>query len=272
MIAEKPDNKFTSADLCRMIQNKFASDSSHLALFDVPDNVGTNAKRRADAIVIGNWGSTGRLVHGFEIKVSRGDWLKELKDTSKADPFIARCDRWWLCTADDKLAKLEEIPALWGWMTATKSGLRIQKPAMDLGQPKDTMHKLFALGLLRAAYERSSGEVMENPLVVARIEQIHKDHARNLDYQVSQQIKSIKRDLEEYKKQAEKFEADSGMELTDWKLGNVGKLAAAIAAMHGGGYSSMREQLKRQMETLRETAESIEAAIGALPEPEGATP
>lgn len=260
------DSKFTSADLCRMIQSKFATDGSHLALFDVPDNVGMQSKRRADAIIIGNWGSTGRLVHGFEIKVSRGDWLRELKDTSKADPFIARCDRWWLATADDKLAKLEEIPALWGWMTATKAGLRVQKPAMDLGQPSTTMHKLFALGLIRSAYERASGDVMQNPMVANRIDQMQKDHARQIDDMVAQASRSMKRDLDEYKKQAEEFEAASGMRLTDWKLGNVGKLAAAIAEMHRDGYGSMRQRLEAQARTLRETADTIQGAIAALPE------
>lgn len=256
----------TSADLCRMIESKFAGDGSHLALFDVPDNVGLNSKRRADAIVIGNWGSTGRLVHGFEIKITRSDWLRELKHVDKADPFIARCDRWWLVTADDKLAKADEIPALWGWMTATKTGLRIQKAATIIPQSPDTLHKLFALGLIRKAYERSTGDVMSNPMVTSEIERIRADHARRINETVARQSQAMKRDLDEYKRQAEKFEADSGMKLTDWRLGNVGKLALAIHDMYADGYSSTRSRLTQQAKVMRDAAQSIDEALALMTE------
>lgn len=266
--AEKP---ITSRVVADAILSKYAGDKSHMVLFDVPDNIGLQSKRRCDAIAVGLWGSTGRLVHGFEIKISRSDWLRELKQVDKADPFIERCDRWWLVTADDKLAKLDEIPALWGWMTYTKSGLRIQKKAAELPQPEHTMHKLFALGLLRAAYERSAGDIMQNPLVVREIELIREGHRRYVDDEIKRGLMSTHRDLAEYKTQAEKFEAASGMKLTDWKLGNVGKLAHAIADLHRSGYDSMRHSLENQARKLRECSEHIEGALRTLPQTEGET-
>lgn len=156
--------------------------------------------------------------------------------------------------------------AIWGWMTATGNGLRVQKPAAHLDRPKDTMHKLFALGLIRAAYERATQDVMQNPMVVNRIENMQKEHARTLDYLVDVKAKSAKAELDSLRARVDKFELSSGMALDDWKLGNVGKLAAAIASMHGYGYSSMREQLTRQAETLRETAANLQEAIDTLPE------
>ena len=82
------------------------------------------------------WGSSGRLIQGYEVKASRSDWLRELKQTEKSDPFTSRCDRWWLITGSQDIAKLEEIPACWGWMSATAHGLRVQKPAPDLGRER----------------------------------------------------------------------------------------------------------------------------------------
>jgi hypothetical protein len=255
----------TAADLQDAILSKYASDQSHLVLFDVPDNVGTQSKRRCDAIAIGNWGSTGRRVHGFEIKVSRGDWLRELKDVSKADPFIERCNRWWLVTADDKLAKLEEIPALWGWMTYTKTGLRTQKMATELPQPEHTMHKLFALGLIRKAYDRGTVDIMTNPLVVRELDRLRDQHRQYVKDEIARGLQAVQRDLLEYKRQAEEFEKNSGMRLTDWKLGNVGKLARAIANLHKEGYGSMRASLQMQAGKLKETSELIEDALNAMP-------
>lgn len=41
--------------------------------------------RRADAIFLGMSNSKGKSLQGFEIKVSRADWLSELRDVDKAE-------------------------------------------------------------------------------------------------------------------------------------------------------------------------------------------
>src|ERR1700722_2637360 len=66
--------------------------------------------RRADALAFGIWPSRGYAVHGFEIKRSRSDWLRELTDVAKADAIGSFCDRWWLVVADTKVALDSEGP------------------------------------------------------------------------------------------------------------------------------------------------------------------
>ncbi len=54
------------------------------ALFEeVRDRQGHDSKRSADAIAMSLYKSRGYEVHGFELKISRGDWLKELKRPEK---------------------------------------------------------------------------------------------------------------------------------------------------------------------------------------------
>lgn len=266
---EKPGKKATSYDMTELIQRKYGGDGSHLCFFDVPDNVGTNSKRRADAIVIGNWGSTGRLVHGFEIKISRSDWLRELKQTEKADPFVERCDRWWLvCPVG--VARPEEIPMLWGWMTPYKGGLRIQKPAAILPQPPDTLHRLFALGLIRRAVERGNREIMGDPLVKrALADQVDRYEGMLKRAQESRSA-SRREDVEHLLAKIDRFEKSSGIKIDDWKLGDVGKLAKVISQTIGSGYGNVRQDLTNQRKAFAELCNHIDQALEALPGGAGA--
>lgn len=70
--------------------------------------------RTADAVAMGLWPSRGLLLHGFEIKVSRRDWLAELRDPAKADAIAAYCDRWSLVVGDAAIVEPGELPPKWG--------------------------------------------------------------------------------------------------------------------------------------------------------------
>jgi len=71
------------------------------------------------------------LRHGHEVKVSRSDWLTELKDPSKAEAWKRYCDRWWLVAP--KGVVRDDLPEDWGLITTTKTGLRVavQAPVLD---------------------------------------------------------------------------------------------------------------------------------------------
>jgi hypothetical protein len=86
----------------------------------VRDGTGTQANRRADAIAVSVWPSTGLELHGFEIKVSRSDWLREMKDPWKAEAIAKYCDKWWLALAEPGIVKPEELPKGWGVMALDK--------------------------------------------------------------------------------------------------------------------------------------------------------
>ena len=82
-----------------------------------------NEGRWADFIVQDTWQgsvsldlreSHGYPRHGFEIKVSRSDWLNELKDPFKAQAFIPYCHYWYLVIANESMVKKDELPDNWG--------------------------------------------------------------------------------------------------------------------------------------------------------------
>lgn len=90
---------------------------------------GHYAARICDYMAIDLWNGfgpdRGPKLHGHEIKVSRADWLSELRDPSKAEAFATYCDFWWLVVADPAMVKPGELPAGWGLMIPHGRSLRV---------------------------------------------------------------------------------------------------------------------------------------------------
>jgi hypothetical protein len=87
---------------------------------------------------------------GFELKVSRSDWLRELRQPNKADPIKQFCDRWYVVCADAKIVKyVEELPKGWGLMFAEDGKLVefIEAPKLN-PLPLD---RAFVAALMRRA-------------------------------------------------------------------------------------------------------------------------
>jgi len=76
----------------------------------------------ADYIVLDTW--TPHDIIGFEIKVTRSDWLTELRDPRKAEYWRKHCHRWYLVTSHREIVR-NDLPHGWGHMTLTPRGLRI---------------------------------------------------------------------------------------------------------------------------------------------------
>lgn len=108
----------------------------------------THGGSTADAVIIGNWPSKGYEIQGFEIKVSRSDWLNEVKDPTKCEPTKKYCNRWWLLIASETMVKDGELPEDWGLMVNHGKGLRIVKDAPVLAPIPFTVQ--FITGLMRA--------------------------------------------------------------------------------------------------------------------------
>ena len=90
---------------------------------------GWSARRICDFMAMDLWpGGYGRdahpKLHGHEVKVSRADWLTEMKDPDKAEAFRRFCDYWWLVVADKQIVHPGELPEGWGLMVASGTSVR----------------------------------------------------------------------------------------------------------------------------------------------------
>ena len=95
-------------------------------------NNGSSRQARVDALHIGFTSTSGRILRGHELKVSRADWLAELAKVGKADVWADQCHEWWLVTPDASIVADGELPPGWGHMVVdprTKTRLKVLVPA-----------------------------------------------------------------------------------------------------------------------------------------------
>jgi hypothetical protein len=253
MSAQPTTDKITTADLENLLRTKYPHDRYAL-FFDVPDAVSLDQRRRIDAIACGIWKSVGRNIEGFELKASRSDWLREVKQVDKADPFLKLCDRFWLVTTDASVAKIEEIPAAWGWMSATKTGLRIQRPAATLPGCGEDIPREFFLGVMR----KMQGDIMLTPDVRSRLAHMQEDMDRRVSDEVGRQTRRQQRDLEDAQTAIKQFEEQSGIKLNDWRYGKVGKMVKDLMDLgFGKGLAYVPQVLEQQANVLSTALEQI---------------
>ena len=107
--------------------------------------------RYADAIAVNTWRSRGYAVIGFEVKMRRSDWLRELKQPEKADAMIKNCDCWYLVAPKGVIGP-GELPPNWGHLELRANGLRVAVEAPRL-EPAP-MSRAFFASLMRRGYEQ----------------------------------------------------------------------------------------------------------------------
>lgn len=100
----------------------------------VKNALGFDARRVCDYMALDLWPGgyghtrTGSALHGFEVKVSRADWLTELRDPEKALAFSRYCHFWWLAVSDASIVR-DDLPEGWGLMVASGDSMRVKVQA-----------------------------------------------------------------------------------------------------------------------------------------------
>ncbi len=83
---------------------------------EVGINGNFGASRRCDALYAGFTNSSGRILVGHEVKISRSDWLHELDQPTKADCWADACHAWYVVAPAPGIVPAEELPPGWGLM------------------------------------------------------------------------------------------------------------------------------------------------------------
>lgn len=178
----------------------------------VRNAAGFDATRTADAMALHLWPSRGHELHGFEVKVSRSDWRRELADPSKADGWFDYVDRWWIA-APKGVVPPDELPTSWGLLEVGDDGtgirVKVQAPPLrDKGAPRPTITLGLLACMLRAAGAGLTGTVDAKALAEAEDRGYRKarDYARSdphnweaLYRQQAQRLMSAERNLRELK-------------------------------------------------------------------------
>lgn len=112
----------------------------------------------ADYIAIDTYGMSSII--GHEVKVSRSDWLAELRNPRKAQRWMEYCTHWYLVCPTADIVR-DDLPDGWGLMVIGKNGrLRVAKSA-PVNEQQVPMPTMVMAQLARAVSKTSRIEVAE---------------------------------------------------------------------------------------------------------------
>lgn len=283
LLAPETNGRETSASMRQRICNHFPS-NRYAVFFEVRNATGFSQKRRdgyCDALVMGLWPSRGLELWGIEIKVSRADWLRELKRPEKAEEFLPYCHRWYIVAPADVI-RPGELPPTWGHMAPARSGLRVITTAPALTpKPAD-------VGLLASIARSAADSWKEHPSYLSERDEWQK----RIDQRVAEQTKSERTRLYELATSVADFEIASGIPIMDryqqreliraketprelveklqqsvvahdrsLEYRGAERLGAAVRTVLDGGVDRMREQLQDIVKTAQRIATSAEEAL-----------
>jgi hypothetical protein len=251
-----------SDDLHNLLAKKYAPPA--YALFrEVRDATGYNSRRSADALVMLLWPSRGLFVTGFELKVSRNDWLRELKNPSKAEAIARYCDFWFL-VSPEKVIQPGELPPTWGHLIAGKGKLTTAVEATK-NRAVQTFDTAFFASLCRSVHkeiEKLRGTAVLVSDIEAEVERrveqrletkrLAWERARTTETIAHQQLKTA----------VARFESESGVKLDQYSVGNIVRAVAFVGA--AGGVEQVTARGKALAEQLRRAAEEVENSISEV--------
>lgn len=238
----------------------------------VNEGTGRNLGRVVDGIAMSLWPSRGLHLHGFEVKVSRGDWLRELKDPSKADGWFAACHGWWLATPPD-VVKRADLPPGWGHVVVKPDGdVRASVAAEIRDVPPLSWNRLA--GLLRVVDKRIRGSVprkrMEK-LAAELAEAQTREAVAAARANAARMVRDERRQLKVVQDAARAFETASGISLNlGFGSDAARRLGASLRA------DRFREQAQRRLQeavgALRSAKDFADTALRELEATGGETP
>lgn len=227
---------------------------SYAFLEQVSDGTGKDCNRWADALAVQLWTSRGLEIIGFEIKVSRQDWIKELKQPQKADAIAKYCHRWYLVVGDTNIVQFGELPMNWGLMAPyTKKSLKIVKPAVINKNPKP-VDMSFLCAILRRTTQQLTDRAVKNVEYQRGYDEGFKHGKEELDY-----LRESKNEqLDTLQNKIKDFQERSGVNINDWHH-TPSQIGDAVKMVLNQSY--LKEF--RNLERLKERAEEITKEIGS---------
>lgn len=258
--------RVTEATMLEALRRRFAP-PEWAFLPHVRDATGGRATRTADAIAMNLWPSRGLAVHGFEVKVDRRDWLREMKAPDKAEVMAAKCDAWWLAVPAGIVVD-DEVPESWGLLILDE-GAKLRAAREPTYRPpgeRGPIPRTFLAAILRRANETDPNEQALREAYERGKHDAEKDA-------VAGAARAAGWDRDGYVKLQERvsaFEEASGIRITAWAAGK--DLGDAVRALvhdrhlventlrRMDGVAGELAQLAKQVAEARERAANGDSA------------
>lgn len=245
---------------------------AHASLYEVANSTGFAANRFADAIVVSCWPSRGLWFGGLEVKVSRTDWLRELKDPAKSHAIQKWCSYWWVATAEG-VVREGEVPETWGWYEVNSKGKsKLRKAAPQLTPEPPSV--AFVASLLRNAAnatEAVAQQAADAAVLAERAENNAGKHAEERSELIArvnraeQALYYAKRERDELRVLIEEFERGVGggfhLNRHASTARREGQLFALASQLEHTNIGRIADVLEAVVKTMREAAAELPTAL-----------
>jgi hypothetical protein len=271
--AASPPHRYTEAELIRMLRQRHTrpgngGSGEYAFLTQVRDAAGFSGSRTLDIVTLSLWPSRGMELHGYEVKVSRADWIRELHEPAKAEAFVQRLDRFSLVAADEAIVAPGELPPQWGLLAVRRGRLvtMVQAPRLAPGKEPRPVSRSWLVCLLRAA--GAVPEVDPAEARAAREEGLAQGRAR-----AEHEVESLRRVAEEERRRREEEAAARtevfaalGIQTSHYQeLEALRAIASAVRTVVAadGRMEKGRERLERLAASAEETARWLRQGLEA---------
>lgn len=232
------EKRITSQDVIAALRMRFCS-PQFAFLEQVADGTGARRYRWADAVAMSVWPSRGYDIHGIEVKVSRYDWLSEMRDPAKSAAVQKYCNRWWLAIGDEKIVQPGELPPTWGLLVLKGGAIKcaVEAPLLT----PEALSVEFVASVLRNMASADDAKVAE---AFSR--------GREEGYKAGEKNDYTKIKLDELTRGLAEFQEKSGIEITRYSGGDIGQAVSAL------------RHLKYRVDQVRTAAKACEDIKGML--------
>ena len=240
---KKEKKTLNTAEVIERLSRRY-SQPEYGFLTQVRNGAGYSASRTMDAMAMSLWPSRGLHITGFEVKVSRGDFLREIRDPRKADELACFCDYWYIVVGDADIVKPGDLPPTWGLIVPSGTGLKVVKEAPKMkAQGVDS-------SLLAAIMRNMTKGMVPEEAIEARIKSAREhgeESGRNM-------VERQKEAMEEMKEKIKAFEKASGIDLLNaWRKEEWKDIGTAVNDVRHGKH----KKVEKALANLRKKTESI---------------
>ncbi len=259
----KAQKSLTAAQIVSLLERKYSS-AAWAFFAEVSNATGSYVCNRADGLAISLWPSRGLHFHGFEVKVSRRDWLNELKRPRKAETIGKFCHFWWLVIGDESIVADGELPSGWGLQLVRKTKLIVLKEAPML-EPQPPTH-----GFVAAVLRKYADAMIPRATLTEQLEHERKELIQQAQSSTKFEVEQLKKGRANLRKSIAEFESASGISIDGYDSGRIAKAVAVIADAQSFGIQTdylvrARNQLLTQLQRMNEAITEMENCDYAKP-------
>jgi hypothetical protein len=222
--------------------------------------------RQADAIAYNLYPSRNFKALGFEIKASRSDWKKELKDVSKADWFVGQCKEWYVVAGRKGIVRESELPDGWGLLEMKGGGKLYEVVESDLTehQNRPLDKEFWARGMQKALKRVRDVKREKNTIERKAYRRGKKDGKEEGD--ISREQKNKIEKGEKYEKLKDRVN-ESLYRLDDDKIEKFNKALKVVEKLDADnwrGLMSDLSSLKKNHQGMKENMQEMEDLLKKL--------